>query len=51
MDTDGLQEVWNRLDRCWDEFEGMPRNMIGISAEEVERYVGSWQIFIFECRK
>jgi len=51
IDSDGLQEVWDGLDACWDDFDAIRRSAIGISGEEVERYIGSWQIFIFECRE
>jgi hypothetical protein len=50
-EADGLQEVWDGLDTCWTECDAIRRDAVGISGEEMEQYIGSWQIFIFECRE
>ncbi|KAL4250416.1 hypothetical protein ABKN59_003372 [Abortiporus biennis] len=46
-----LQSVWDSLDQCWKELDELRRlgSGGGLDEEEVERYIYSWQIFIFEC--
>lgn len=56
LDEDGLRDAWEGLERCWDEFEAVRRNGIGaggisFALEDVDRFVSSWQVFIFECRQ
>ncbi|KAJ3741826.1 hypothetical protein DFH05DRAFT_1558769 [Lentinula detonsa] len=55
IDAEGMREIWDGLDRCWEEFEAIRR---GTSASaggsmdvdiQTERFVSCWQIFIFEC--
>lgn len=52
--------MWEGLERCWEEFESLRRGggtgggsgggVGGLGGkEDVERFVGGWQIFIFEC--
>ncbi|KIY43640.1 hypothetical protein FISHEDRAFT_62691 [Fistulina hepatica ATCC 64428] len=52
VDAEAMRDVWEGLDRCWDDFEALKRSG-SLSSEEnifdVHRFVGSWQIFIFEC--
>lgn len=55
LDEDGLRDVWEGLERCWDEFETVRRTGIGaggvnFALEDVDRFVSTWQVFIFECR-
>lgn len=47
VDAHGMREIWDDLDRCWKEFDAMRRTHSDIF--DTERYVSSWQIFIFEC--
>ena len=51
IDSDAMQQIWEGLDSCWNDFSAFRRTAIGIAPEEVERYIASWQIFIFECRE
>jgi hypothetical protein len=56
LDENGLRDVWEGLERCWDDFEAVRRTGLGaggisIGAIDVDRFVSSWQIFIFECRE
>jgi hypothetical protein len=52
VDEANLQRAWQILDKAWQEIGqvrslGIPASML--APEEVERYIASWQIFIFEC--
>ncbi|EGO21595.1 hypothetical protein SERLADRAFT_440847 [Serpula lacrymans var. lacrymans S7.9] len=57
VDEESLVEVWDELERCWDQFEALRRGAGGIGGmggglirgEDVERFVSGWQVFIFEC--
>lgn len=51
IDENLLHEAWGILDQSWKAFEGLKElGTLGIiRAEEVERYIYGWQIFIFEC--
>ncbi|KAF8558445.1 hypothetical protein OG21DRAFT_1504182 [Imleria badia] len=50
-------EIWDELERCWDNFETLRRSPSGVGAtggdlirgEDVERFVSGWQVFIFGC--
>lgn len=54
---DSLVEIWDGLERCWEDFEALRRGAGGIGTvggglvrgEDVERFVSGWQVFIFEC--
>ncbi|KAH7929778.1 hypothetical protein BV22DRAFT_1002173 [Leucogyrophana mollusca] len=54
---DSLVEIWEGLERCWDDFEALRRGAVGVGTvgggvirgEDVERFVSGWQVFIFEC--
>ncbi|KAG1790981.1 uncharacterized protein HD556DRAFT_1241415 [Suillus plorans] len=54
---DSLVEIWDGLERCWEDFESLRRGAGGIGTvggglvrgEDVERFVSGWQVFIFEC--
>ncbi|KAJ4488457.1 hypothetical protein J3R30DRAFT_3435911 [Lentinula aciculospora] len=57
FDAEGMREVWEGLDRCWEEFEVVRRgtrisvggSVVGDADIQTERFVSCWQIFIFEC--
>ncbi|KAJ3774794.1 hypothetical protein EV361DRAFT_877488 [Lentinula raphanica] len=57
IDAEGMREIWEGLDRCWEKFEAVRRNtsasaggsMVGDVDIQTERFVSCWQIFIFEC--
>lgn len=56
LDEDGLRDIWEGLERSWDEFEVVRRKGLGstgfsIGSEDLDRFVSSWQVYIFECRK
>ncbi|KAF5391806.1 hypothetical protein D9757_001781 [Collybiopsis confluens] len=56
IDAEGMRDIWEGLDRCWEEFEAVRRSAsssagVGDVDVQVERFVSGWQIFIFECRK
>lgn len=46
VDAEGMREVWEGLERCWDEFEGVRRGAGGGGADagDVERFVSGWQV-------
>lgn len=54
---EAVAEIWDDLERCWDNFETLRRNPSGVGAaggdlirgEDIERFVSGWQIFIFHC--
>lgn len=54
---EAVVEIWDDLERCWDNFETLRRNPSGVGAaggdlmrgEDVERFVSGWQVFIFQC--
>ncbi|KIJ60672.1 hypothetical protein HYDPIDRAFT_98320 [Hydnomerulius pinastri MD-312] len=54
---DALMEIWDSLERCWDDFEALRHGAGGIGTvgggiirgEDVERFVSGWQVLIFEC--
>ena len=54
---EALVEIWDNLERCWDNFETLRHNPSGVGAaggdlirgEDVERFVSGWQVFIFQC--
>ncbi|KAH9951307.1 hypothetical protein B0H21DRAFT_276431 [Amylocystis lapponica] len=51
IDEERLFSTWDIFDQCWKDFEGL--RQFGthnfIQAEDIERFIDSWQIFIFEC--
>jgi hypothetical protein len=54
VDEEKLQQAWDILDKAWQDIDqtrtlGVPGTMLG--PEEIERYIASWQIFMFECSK
>lgn len=46
VDSRGLQEIWDRLDGCWEEFEGVRRGGLanGDVDPMVDRFVSAWQV-------
>ncbi|KAH7909713.1 hypothetical protein BJ138DRAFT_1010277 [Hygrophoropsis aurantiaca] len=53
---DSLTEIWEGLEHCWDDFETLRHGAAGVAisgglirGEDIERFVSSWQVFIFEC--
>lgn len=56
FDSKGLHDISEGLERSWDDFEllrtkGLGPSGFSIGSENLDRFVSSWQIFIFECRK
>lgn len=56
LDEDGLRHIWDGLERCWEDFEAVRRSGLeigglSIGTEDLDCFVSSWQIFIFECRQ
>jgi len=56
IDAEGMREIWEGLDRCWEEFESVRRGTSAATGGavvgddiQIERFVSCWQIFIFEC--
>ncbi|THV07898.1 hypothetical protein K435DRAFT_788229 [Dendrothele bispora CBS 962.96] len=54
IDAEGMRDIWDGLESCWEEFESLRRSfggdvMAGEVDVQVERFVSGWQIFIFEC--
>lgn len=42
IDASGMQEIWEDLDGCWQEFEVMRRTRSELF--DVEQYVSAWQV-------
>ncbi|KAF9532331.1 hypothetical protein CPB83DRAFT_759588 [Crepidotus variabilis] len=53
VDANGMREIWRDLDRCWQELlalKQLPVELEGSARRlELNQYVDSWRIFIFEC--
>ncbi|KAI0637085.1 hypothetical protein C8Q77DRAFT_1050404 [Trametes polyzona] len=50
LDEDKLQDVWDTLERCWQDLDNLRHvGTCGIvQAEDIERFIDGWQIFLFE---
>ncbi|KAJ7443856.1 hypothetical protein FB451DRAFT_1149544 [Mycena latifolia] len=48
VDAEGMRNIWDGLEQCWDAFEGL-RNRPASLAGESQMFISGWQIFIFEC--
>lgn len=46
VDAEGMREVWDGLERCWEEFEGVRRGGLANGDVDplVERFVSAWQV-------
>ncbi|KAH8107020.1 hypothetical protein BXZ70DRAFT_885550 [Cristinia sonorae] len=45
-----ISTAWNTLDRCWRELDDLRQwSMDIVEAEEMNRFIHGWQIYIFEC--
>ncbi|EIW85412.1 hypothetical protein CONPUDRAFT_162612 [Coniophora puteana RWD-64-598 SS2] len=54
VDQEALTRLWDEIEQSWEEFEQLRRSASSnmgdlVRGEDVERFVSSWQIFIFEC--
>ncbi|KAF8509550.1 hypothetical protein JB92DRAFT_3083744 [Gautieria morchelliformis] len=51
IDDVKLNEAWESIQNCWEEFESLRQlGLLGImTIEEADRFVDGWKIFIFEC--
>jgi len=51
IDEERLHDAWDALDQCWKDFDGLRQFGTSpiVQAEDVERFIDGWQIFIFEC--
>jgi hypothetical protein len=53
VDAEGMREIWEGLDQCWEDFEAIRRGtgntLVADVDIQIERFVSGWQIFIFEC--
>ncbi|OCH95495.1 hypothetical protein OBBRIDRAFT_788050 [Obba rivulosa] len=51
IDEDRLHDAWDVLDQCWKDFDGLRQFGTSpvVQAEDVERFIDGWQIFVFEC--
>lgn len=53
-----MMDIWRELDECWDRLEnardsGMWNGAVeeAFTADDLNLFVDSWQIFLFECRE
>lgn len=51
IDAEGMREIWEGLDRCWEEFEAVRRGTSpgaggAVAADDIqiERFVSCWQV-------
>lgn len=54
VDEERLQRAWGILDKAWSEIDQIRSSDLSGSAfspQEIEAYIGSWKIFMFECSK
>ncbi|KAF9483839.1 hypothetical protein BDN70DRAFT_798935 [Pholiota conissans] len=53
IDAHGMREIWQDLDRAWQELENRKRAPMEpdnfLARLEFNQYISAWQIFIFEC--
>jgi hypothetical protein len=53
VDENQLQTAWSILDKAWHDIDHVRslcvQGTASVSQDEVERFIASWQIFIFEC--
>ena len=54
VDEERLQRAWGILDKAWSEIDQIRSSDLSGSAftsHEIEAYIASWKIFMFECSK
>ena len=54
IDEEKLQRAWGILDKAWSEIDQIRSSDLSGSAfspQEIESYIASWKIFMFECSK
>lgn len=54
VDEERLQRAWVILDRAWAEIDQIQSSDLcgsAFSRQEIEGYIASWKIFMFECSK
>ena len=52
IDEERLQRAWGILDKAWSEIDQIRSSDLSGSAftpQEIESYISSWKIFMFEC--
>jgi hypothetical protein len=52
VDEERLQRAWGILDKAWSEIDQIRSSDLSGSAftpQEIEAYIASWKIFMFEC--
>ncbi|KAJ7724059.1 hypothetical protein DFH07DRAFT_273891 [Mycena maculata] len=48
VEAEGMRNVWDGLEQCWEDFEALRRRPTDLS-EDFHMFISTWQIFIFEC--
>ena len=54
IDEERLQRAWGILDKAWSEIDQIRSSELSATAfttPEIEAYIASWKIFMFECSK
>lgn len=54
IDEEKLQRAWGILDKAWSEIDQIRTSELSATAftpPEIEAYIASWKIFMFECSK
>jgi hypothetical protein len=54
IDEERLQRAWGILDKAWSEIDQIRTSELSATAFtslEIEAYIASWKIFMFECSK
>jgi len=52
IDEEKLQRAWGILDKAWSEVDQIRSSELSVTAftsPEIEAYIASWKIFMFEC--
>ena len=46
IDAQGMREIWEGLDRCWEDFDGIRLSTAATeeSVFDLQRFVGAWQV-------
>ncbi|TCD61677.1 hypothetical protein EIP91_008099 [Steccherinum ochraceum] len=48
VNSAAITNAWTTLDRCWRELDGL-RWIETVEPEDINRFIHSWQVYIFEC--
>lgn len=50
IDAHGMRDIWEDLDRCWEEFDTFRKAGLNDTGLDIELYVGGWQVRVMIFR-